>query len=151
MNILEQEKLLSIKSEKELIKKVEKFRSGLLQLINELPNPDVKKLSIGSLIINFKSLTKVFTIRRRKSFWSPEMHDFRRQYKRIAIILNKVRLDEICQILDRIIKDGGYSSQTDKFVWSERFHPQVIENIKEIWNSIDLSSNKTLRKNSEFY
>lgn len=112
---------------KALSKKVEKFRADLLQLIQGLPdNPAIKRLSGNCYTISMKDLTQKFG-RSVNSMWSAEAHDFKYQYKRIAVILNKVQFDDICNTLDRILEVGSY--KTDKF------HPGVIENIRKIWRS----------------
>lgn len=129
-----------------LSKKVEGFRAGLLRLIQDLPdNPAITRLSGKSYLINSKDLTQTFIGKTRdgkekrvvNNSWSPEMHDFRYQYKRIAVIINKVKFEDICNTLDRIIDEGGYTTRSKEwglsFTWPEKFHPGVIENIRKIW------------------
>ena len=159
-----------------LSKKVEEFRAGLLSLIQDLPdNPAVTRVSEKCYQISSKNLTQTFvgrkvvgmtfeefkkknkdlteqaikvswkektTSRIVNSVWAPEMHDFKHQYKRIAVILNsKGKFEDICRTLDRIIDDGGYTTHSTEWglrlTWPERFHPGVIENIRKIWRPED--------------
>lgn len=134
-----------------LSKKVEEFRAGLLSLIQDLPdNPAVTRVSEKCYTISMKDLTQTFVGKTRdgkvkrvvNSMWSPEMHDFKHQYKRIAVILNsKGKFEDICQTLDRIIDDGGYTTHSTEWgmrlTWPEKFHPGVIENIRKIWRPED--------------
>ena len=145
MNLVAERAAITIEASA-LSKRVEGFRAGLLQLIQDLPdNPAIRKSSGKCYLINFKDLTQTFLSKTRdgqekrtiNSVWSPEMHDFRHQYKRIAVILNRVKFEDICKTLDRIIEEGGYTTRSTEwglsFTWPEKFHPGVIENIKRIW------------------
>ena len=131
--------LLAIQYDMQLVsKKVEAFREGLRQLIENLPdNPAIKRLSSNSFTMSSKDLTQTFVGRTSKgtvrrvvnSVWSPAMHDFKHQYKRIAVIINKVKFEDICNTIDRIINTGGYTSSSVP----EKFHPGVIENLRTLW------------------
>ncbi|MCX5884331.1 MAG: hypothetical protein NT096_00200 [Proteobacteria bacterium] len=118
-----------------LKKKIEELRAGLLKHINELPdNPAIKRLGNGCFTM---SVSDTFTSlksgvykdgqdkRTLMSCWCPEMHDFKRQYQKIATILSSKPLEDMERTLHQIIlqeKWDGY-----------KFHPDVIKNLKALW------------------
>ena len=119
-----------------LKKKIEELRAGLLKHINELPdNPAIiKRFSSGCYTMNvsdtFLSLkTGVYRDGADKreliSNWCPEMHDFKRQYQKIAAILSTRPMEDVERTLHRLIFEESWNKQ--------KFHPTVIKNLKELW------------------
>ena len=98
---------------KAIAKKVEEFRSGLLNLIQTLPGNPAAHGDDKCFTMNISSLDQNFNL-------SPEHYNFKRQYQKVATILNRTPIESIDDTFKSIFADS-------------KFHPQVIENIKTIW------------------
>jgi hypothetical protein len=120
-----------------LKKKIEELRAGLLKHINELPdNPAIKRLGNGCFTMSMSKMTLSFKTgakadgtdkRMTSSNWCPEMHDFKRQYQKIATILSTRPMEDVeCTLHQLIFQEewGGY-----------KFHPEVIKNLKALWKA----------------
>jgi hypothetical protein len=118
-----------------LKKKIEELRAGLLRHINELPdNPDIKRLgngcftmSMSKTFLSFKTGANANGTDKRttSSNWCPEMHDFKRQYQKIATILSARPLEDVEKTLHRLIFQEEWNGY--------KFHPEVIKNLKALW------------------
>ena len=97
-----------------LKKKIENLRAGLLKHINELPdNPAIIK-RYGSCCFTMK-ISETFLALKQGAYrdgtdkremisnWCPEMHDFKRQYQKIATILATRPMEDVERTLHRMI------------------------------------------------
>jgi len=119
-----------------IAKKVEQFKLDLQGLIKALPdNPAITRLSGSCFTIKASDLTQTFTSKGRPvmSVLDPSMHDFKVQYNRIAEYIGKARIEDVCRTLETIIRDGYIEGLFAGHRKITRFHPQVIENLKTIW------------------
>jgi len=115
--------------------RVESFRKGLADLIQALPdNPRITRLGSGCFTMKMSDTFAAFKTGRYKSGeekremmsnWCPESHDFKRQYQWIAGVLNKADIENIPRFLNSIIEDETFRGKA--------FHPEVIRNLKTIW------------------
>jgi hypothetical protein len=109
---------------KELAQKVEEFRAGLLSLIQTLPTNPAAKGNDKCFTIKFSQLDTNLNL-------LPETYNFKRQYQRIAAIINKVSIEKVGDTFKRIYENKSYYPA---------FHPAVIENVKTIWRPTDESN-----------
>ena len=125
MNITQQRDTI-VNEMQGIAKKVEQFKLDLQGLIKALPdNPAiVTRLSDSCFIMKASDLTQTF---------DPSMHDFKVQYNRIAEYIGKARIEDVCRTLETIIRDGYIEGLFAGHRKITRFHPQVIENLKTIW------------------
>jgi len=128
MNITQQRDTI-VNEMQGIAKKVEQFKLDLQGLIKALPdNPAiVTRLSDSCFIMKASDLTPVMSV------LDPSMHDFKVQYNRIAEYIGKARIEDVCRTLETIIRDGYIEGLFAGHRKITRFHPQVIENLKTIW------------------
>ena len=136
------------KTIQDLKTRVEGFRSGLMKLIEELPdNPRIKRLgSSGCFTMSVRDTFQALKVgeykdgkekRKLISNWCPEFHDFKRQYQRIAQIINKERFETIISTVEKIIKEEKwfYPGTLRTSGWTFQFHPEVVSHLKSLWSS----------------
>lgn len=102
---------------------LEHLKDTLKTAINDLPdNPRIERLN-G----NGKGSLRAFVIKSSDTggIISPFFHDFKAQYRKIAEILDKARIETINSVLVRILETGSYSEKGG----TVKFHPEVIRNL----------------------
>ena len=105
--------------------KVESILFGIEKSLNNMPeNPAITKLNESGSCYTINS-SELF----KHDNWSAKFHNFRHQYEMIFDKLNScINVERKIKELKNIIGTGKITIQGS----TERLHPKVIENLKEI-------------------
>jgi hypothetical protein len=114
--------------------KVDALNEALIRKIEALPdNPEINRIDANCFTISSKALGT--------QNWTPDYHDFPKQYKFIRAIIENYDINQVEQIFkeillkgsirlnrsDLIITDGSHISGKDTYY----FHPEVLKMLKE--------------------
>lgn len=106
---------------------IKRIKTTLAAILTALPdNPNIKRTAGNCFVLNSRSLG---------DNWSPEYHDFKRQYFILVQVLEHVKPENYSQALVDIIKKGKIRMpDKSKTLY---FHPSVIQNLRQLLNIPD--------------
>lgn len=108
-----------------IIEKIDQIKAELSQLAGSIrdlpPNPNVEHLGNNCFSISLNEIAK-------HDKWSPEFHNFKKQYDFIAELVETLPIDQVINKLDKICNSKRYYHKSNLIM----FHPDVIENLKSI-------------------
>jgi hypothetical protein len=109
------------------IQEVQRIREEIQTAITNLPdNPDIKRISSNCFVM---SSSQIFSnpknpTKRMDVFF----HNFKKQYEKIAEVIDSCYSENIISILENIVK-SGYLNHSGRHY---NFHPDVIANLSNI-------------------